>query len=52
MALEIRPIPTLTGLDAERFIEQAEAAENNPHTLELEISQEDFEKMMAKAALA
>ena len=52
MALAIRPIPVLTGDDAERFIEAAEAAEQNPHTMELEISQEDFEKMMAKAILA
>lgn len=27
MALEDRPIPTLTGKDAERFIAEAEAAE-------------------------
>ena len=52
MALAIRPIPVLTGNDAERFIEAAEAAEKNPHTLDLEISQADFEKMMAKAILA
>lgn len=52
MALAIRPIPVLTGADAERFIEAAEAAEENPHTVDLEISQEDFEKMMAKAILA
>ena len=52
MALAIRPIPVLTGTDAERFIEAAEAAEKNPHIVDLEISQEDFEKMMAKAVLA
>lgn len=52
MALAIRPIPVVTGIDAERFIEAAEAAEKNPHTLDLDISQEDFEKMMAKAFLA
>ena len=52
MALAIRPIPVLTGADAERFIEAAETAEKKPHTIELEISQEDFEKMMAKAILA
>lgn len=51
MALEIRPIPVLTGIDAERFIEEAEAAERNPHTVELALSQEDFERMMAKAQL-
>lgn len=51
MALEIRPIPVLTGVDAERFIEEAEAAERNPHTVELALSQEDFERMMAKAKL-
>lgn len=52
MALEIRPIPVLTGADAERFIEEAEAAERNPHTVRLLLSQEDFEKMMAKAQLS
>ena len=52
MALAIRPIPVLTGADAERFIKAAENAENNPQTVELVISQEDFEKMMAKATLA
>lgn len=51
MALEIRPIPVLTGIDAERFIEEAEAAERNPHTVELALSQEDFERIMAKAQL-
>ena len=52
MALAIRPIPVLTGADAEHFIEAAEAAERNPHTMDLDISQEEFEKMMAKAILA
>ena len=51
MALEIRPIPVLTGIDAERFIEEAEAVERNPHTIELALSQEDFERMMSKAQL-
>ena len=51
MALEIRPIPVLTGIDAERFVEEAEASEKNPHTVELALSQEDFERMMAKARL-
>ena len=51
MALEIRPIPVLTGIDAERFIAAAEAAERHPHTVELGMSQEDFEKIMAKAEL-
>lgn len=51
MALEIRPIPVLTGSDADRFIEEAEAAERNPHTIELEMSQEDFDKIMEKAQL-
>ena len=51
MALEIRPIPVLTGIDAERFIEEAEAVERNPHTIELALFQEDFERMMSKAQL-
>ena len=51
MALEIRPIPILTGSDADRFIAEAEAAERNPHTIELEMSQEDFDKIMEKAQL-
>ncbi len=51
MALEIRPIPVLTGSDADRFIAEAEAAERNPHTIELEMSQADFDKIMSKARL-
>ena len=51
MALEIRPIPVLTGVDAETFVEAAELAERHPHTVELEISQKDFERMMAKSCL-
>ena len=48
MALKIRPIPTLTGSDAERFIETAEAAESKPYTEELQMSQEEFNKIMEK----
>ncbi|MBQ6749254.1 MAG: hypothetical protein IJR02_00615 [Bacteroidaceae bacterium] len=51
MATPIRPIPVVTGEDARRFIEAAEAAERNPHTVELDFSQEDFEKIMVKAQL-
>lgn len=51
MALPIRPIPVITGKDAERFIAAAEAAERNPHTHVSRISREDFRKMMAKAIL-
>ena len=51
MALEIRPIPVLTGIDADRFVEEAEATERNPHTVRLSLSQDDFERIMAKAQL-
>lgn len=51
MALPIRPIPEITGTDAERFIEQAEAVERNPHTVPLEMTQEEFDKIMENAVL-
>lgn len=51
MAIPIRPIPVVTGDDAVRFIEAAERAERNAHTVELAMSQEDFNKIMAKAQL-
>ena len=51
MALPIRPIPEITGEDAERFIEQAEAVERNPHTDPLEMTQEEFDKIMENAVL-
>jgi hypothetical protein len=51
MATPIRPIPIVTGDDAVRFVEAAEAAERNAHTVELEMSREDFEKIMSTAQL-
>lgn len=51
MALAIRPIPVVTGADAERFVERAEAAERNPHTCHLWMTQEVFEGIMKKAKL-
>lgn len=51
MATPIRPIPVVTGDDAVRFVEAAEAAERNPHTVELEMSREDFNKIMQTAEL-
>jgi hypothetical protein len=51
MATPIRPIPVVTGDDAKRFIEAAEAAERNPHTVELDFSREDFNKIMSSAQL-
>ena len=51
MATPIRPIPVVTGDDARRFIEAAEAAERNPHTVELDFSREDFNKIMSSAQL-
>lgn len=51
MALPIRPIPEITGTDAERFIEQAEAVERNPHTMPLEMTQEEFDKIMETAMI-
>jgi len=49
MATPIRPIPVVTGDDAVRFVEAAEAAERNAHTVELEMSREDFDKIMSTA---
>ena len=51
MATPIRPIPVVTGDDAVRFVEAAEAAERNAHTVELEMSREDFDKIMSTAQL-
>ena len=51
MALPIRPIPKITGADAERFIEQAEAVERNPHAEPLEMTQEEFDKIMETAMI-
>lgn len=51
MATPIRPIPVVTGDDAVRFVEAAEAAERNAHTVELEMSREDFNKIMSTAQL-
>lgn len=43
--------PVVTGDDAVRFVEAAEAAERNAHTVELEMSREDFNKIMSTAQL-
>jgi hypothetical protein len=51
MATDIRPIPVVTGEDARRFIEAAERAEQNPHTQKSRLTQEEFNKMMAKAQI-
>ena len=51
MAPPIRPIPVVTGDDAVRFVAAAEAAERNAHTVELEMSREDFDKIMSTAQL-
>lgn len=51
MATPIRPIPVVTGDDAIRFVEAAEAAEHSPHTVELGISREEFNKIMQTAQL-
>lgn len=46
MALPIRPIPDVTGEDAVRFIEAAEAAERNPGTIKLPFSSEEVRQFM------
>lgn len=51
MALEIRPIPVITGEDAERFVARAEASEKNPHTVQLSLTREDVRKMMGNPPL-
>ncbi len=52
MAMEIRPIPVVTGDDAKRFVEKAEQAEKRPRTVRLNITREEFDKMMSKAKLS
>lgn len=52
MAMEIRPIPVVTGDDAKRFVEKAVWAERNPHTVMLNISRAEFDKMLSKAKLS
>ncbi len=49
MALAIRAIPTLTGINAERFIADAEASERNPHTAKLRVSRDEVRRMMKKS---
>lgn len=51
MALDIRPIPVVTGSDADRFVAAATAAEQHPHSNKVQLSQGDFDKIMAKAKL-
>lgn len=46
MALPIRPIPDVTGEDAVRFIEAAEAAERNPGTKKLRYPRASYRKMI------
>ncbi len=52
MAMEIRPIPVVTGDDARKFVEKAERAEKKPHTVKLGITRAEFDKMMSKAKLS
>jgi len=49
MALAIRPIPTLTGTEAERFIAEAEAVEKNPQKVKLSVSREQVRALMEKS---
>jgi hypothetical protein len=51
MATPIRPIPVVSGDDAVRFIEAAEAAERNAHKVELDLSREEFDKIMSTAQI-
>ena len=51
MALEIRPIPVVTGDDAKKFVEKAERAEKKPHKVRLNVSRAEFDRMMSKAKL-
>ena len=52
MATTIRPISVVTGDDVVYFVEVAETAERNGHTVELEMmSREDFDKNMSTAQL-
>ena len=49
--MEIRPIPVVTGDDAKKFVEKAERAEKKPHTVRLNVSRAEFDRMMSKAKL-
>ena len=51
MALEIRPIPVITGDDAERFVAREEAARKNPGRAELSMTRDDLRKMMSSTKL-
>ena len=49
MALAIRPIPTLTGAEAERFVAAAEEMERNPIKEKLSVTREEVRKLMEKS---
>jgi len=49
MASAIRPIPTLTGAEAERFVKAAEAVEKSPHKYRLSVTREEVRRMMEKS---
>lgn len=49
MALAIRPIPTLTGDDAERFVKAAENVDKAPRKEKLRYSHQEVRKMWAQA---
>ena len=51
MAMEIRPIPVVTGDDAKKIFEKAERAEKKPHTVRLNVSRAELDRMMYKAKL-
>jgi len=48
MATPIRPIPTLYGEDAKKFVEAAEAAERNPHTIDVGMTREEARRIWNK----
>jgi len=49
MASAIRPIPTLTGAEAERFVKAGEDVEKNPHKHRLSVTREEVRKLMEKS---
>lgn len=51
MALIIRPVPTLEGDEAQRFIKAAEKAYKNRHTVDMSKYRDEYKKILKKAKI-
>ena len=51
MALAIRPVPTLEGNEAQRFIKAAEEAYKNRHAIDMSKFKEEYKKILKKAKI-